>query len=118
MAVLIALVGIANTLSLSVLERRRESSLLRALGLTRRQLRAMLAVEAMLVSVVGALLGVVLGTLYGWVRTAAVLVGSGDFSVRLALPGTRLGAIVALAVLAGLAASYLPGRRAARSPRY
>ena len=60
-AVLIALVGVANTLSLSVLERTRESSLLRALGLTRGQLRGMLALEAVLMAGVAALIGTVLG---------------------------------------------------------
>ena len=95
-----------------MLERRRESSLLRALGLTRLQLRAALAVEAVLVAAVGAGLGVVLGTLYGWAGTSALLAREVD--VQLAVPGARLGAIVTSTVLAGLLASYLPGRRAAR----
>ena len=65
-AVVIALIGVANTLSLSVLERRRESATLRAIGLSRRQLRWMLAVEGMLIAGVGAVLGAGLGLLYGW----------------------------------------------------
>ena len=65
-AVVIALIGVANTLSLSVIERRRESATLRAIGLSRSQLRWMLAIEGMLIAGVGALLGVVLGVLYGW----------------------------------------------------
>ena len=112
MAVLIAVVGIGNTLSLSELERRRESALLRALGLTGRQLRATLAVEAVLVAVVGALLGVVLGTAYGWAGTATLLGGVVD-EVRPALPAGQLAVVLAVAVVAGLAASWLPGRRAA-----
>ncbi|MFD0788078.1 ABC transporter permease, partial [Micromonospora azadirachtae] len=62
LAVVIALVGVANTLSLSVLERTRENAVLRAIGLTRGRMRLMLAVEAVLMAVVGALLGLGLGT--------------------------------------------------------
>ncbi len=65
-AVLIALIGVGNTLSLSVLERVRENSLLRAMGLERRGLRAMLAIEALLMAGVSAVLGIGLGTLYAW----------------------------------------------------
>src|SRR5690606_17864537 len=61
LAIVIALFGIANTLTLSVVERTRESALLRALGLTRRQLRRMLSVEALVMAVIGAFTGVVLG---------------------------------------------------------
>ena len=111
-AVLIAVVGIGNTLSLSELERRRESALLRALGLTGRQLRGTLAVEAVLVAAVGALAGVVLGTAYGWAGTATLLGASVD-DVHVALPAGQLAAVVAVAVVAALAASWLPGRRAA-----
>lgn len=113
-AVVIALVGVANTLSLSVVERTGESALLRALGLTRGQLRAMLAVEGALVSGVGALLGIVLGTLYGWAGAASLL-GSVPGGTQLALPGPRLALILAVAVAAGLLASVLPARRAART---
>lgn len=65
-SVLIAIVGIANTLSLSTLERTGESALLRALGLTQAQLRAMLGAEAVLLAAVGAVLGTVMGVGYGW----------------------------------------------------
>src|SRR5690606_32659208 len=64
-SVVIALVGVSNTLSLSVLERRRESATLRAIGLTRGGLRSALAAEGVLVALVGAVVGAVLGTLYG-----------------------------------------------------
>jgi putative ABC transport system permease protein len=113
-AVVIAVVGIANVLSLSELERRRESALLRALGLTRGQLRATMAVEAVLVAAVGALLGVVLGVVYGWAGAATVL-GRAVSTVTPAIPAGSLSAVVAAAVAAGLLASYLPGRRAART---
>ncbi|WP_400158805.1 FtsX-like permease family protein [Arthrobacter sp. BPSS-3] len=111
-AVLIALIGVANTLSLSVLERTRENSLLRALGLTKKQLRAMLAVEAALVSGVAALLGSVLGTLYGWLGARSAL-GS-LAAVTPAVPWLQLLGVVAAAVVAGLLASVIPARRAAR----
>ncbi|MDA0563884.1 FtsX-like permease family protein [Streptomonospora sp. S1-112] len=112
-AVLIAVVGIANTLALSVIERTRESALLRALGLTRRQLRATLAVEAVLLSTVGAVLGVVLGTVFGWVGLRSMLGAS--FGVVLDVPAAQLAGLVGGAVLAGLLASVLPARRAARA---
>lgn len=114
-AVLIALVGVANTLSLSVVERTGESALLRALGLTRGQLRGMLALEGALVAGVGALLGIVLGTLYGWAGAASLL-GSVTDGVTLEVPWGRLLAVLGVAVVAGLLASVLPARRAVRTP--
>jgi putative ABC transport system permease protein len=111
-AVLIALIGVANTLSLSVLERRRENSLLRALGLTRAQLRGMLAVEAVLVAGVAALLGSALGILYGWLGAQSAL--GGITPVIPAVPVGQIGAVLLVAVAAGLLASVLPARRAAR----
>ncbi|GAA1341045.1 ABC transporter permease [Arthrobacter roseus] len=111
-AVLIALIGVANTLSLSVLERTRESSLLRALGLTRGQLRGMLAVEAVLIAGVAALIGCVLGSVYGWLGAQAAL---GSFAiVEPSVPWLQLAAVLAVAVVAGLLASVLPARRAAK----
>ena len=71
-AVLIALVGVANTLSLSVIERTRESATLRAIGMTRGQLRRSLAVEALLISLVSGISGVLLGTLFGWLGAYVV----------------------------------------------
>jgi putative ABC transport system permease protein len=112
-AVLIALIGVANTLSLSVLERRRESATLRAIGLSRRQLRLSLGLEGMLIAGVGALLGAVLGLVYGWAGSAIVFGTLGD--VRLAVPWDDLAVLIAVAVAAGLLASVLPARRAART---
>lgn len=111
-AVVIALVGVANTLSLSVLERTRESSLLRALGLTKGQLRGMLALEAVLIAGVAALLGLGLGAVYGWLGAQSALGGFAD--VTPALPWVQLGGVLAVALVAGLGASLLPARRAAR----
>lgn len=112
-AVLIALVGIANTLGLSVLERGRENALLRALGLTRRQLRSTLATEAVLLSVVATVLGTSLGIAYAWVGSKTLVeptVGGG-----MQIPWDQLALVVLISGLAGLAASVLPARRAART---
>lgn len=111
-AVVIALVGVANTLSLSVLERRRENATLRAMGLTRGQLRGMLAVEGVLIASVGALVGGVAGLLYGWAGAAVVLGGLGSLS--LGVPWPQLAAVVVIALAAGLVASVLPARSAVR----
>ncbi|GAA1641766.1 ABC transporter permease [Georgenia ruanii] len=113
-AVVIALIGVANTLSLSVIERRREHALLRATGLTRGQLRGVLATEGLLIAGVGALLGAVLGLVYGWAGTAVILGGTGD--VVLAVPWLSLLGVGAVAALAGLLASVLPARSAVRTP--
>ncbi|KAE8763722.1 FtsX-like permease family protein [Georgenia thermotolerans] len=113
-AVVIALIGVANTLSLSVIERRREHALLRATGLTRGQLRGVLATEGLLIAGVGALLGALLGLVYGWAGTAVILGGTGD--VVLAVPWLSLLGVGAVAALAGLLASVLPARSAVRTP--
>ncbi|WP_454086334.1 ABC transporter permease [Georgenia sp. Marseille-Q6866] len=113
-AVVIALIGVANTLSLSVIERRRESALLRAMGLTRGQLRGMLAVEGLFLALAGVLIGAVLGLLYGWAGTAVLLGPSGE--LQLAVPWGYLAAIVVVALIAGLGASVLPARSAVRTP--
>ncbi len=114
-SVLIALVGVGNTLSLSVLERTRENALLRAMGLSRRQLRRMLAVESLLMALVAAGLGIVLGLIYGWTGTSALMGGQTvEGGVEYAVPGTLLVVIAAVAAVAGLLASVLPARRAAK----
>jgi putative ABC transport system permease protein len=112
-SVLIALVGVGNTLSLSVLERTRENALLRSLGLTRRQLRAMLAAESLLMALVAAGLGIALGLVYGWTGTAALMGGQAD-DLAYAIPVGQLVTVAAVAAVAGLLASILPARRAAR----
>jgi putative ABC transport system permease protein len=112
-AVVIALIGVANTLSLSVIERRRESATLRAIGLSRSQLRGMLAIEGMLISGVGAVLGVVLGLVYGWAGSAAALGVMGD--VVLAVPWREIVLVLLVAAVAGLVASVVPARTAVRT---
>jgi putative ABC transport system permease protein len=112
-AVLIALIGVGNTLALSVVERRQENGLLRALGLTRGQLRGLLAWEAALVAGVAAVLGVVLGGLYGAAGAASILGNQRVLVVT--VPWLQVATIVVVATVAGLVASVLPARRAART---
>ncbi|WP_194921867.1 ABC transporter permease [Catenulispora rubra] len=112
LAILIALIGIANTLSLSVLERTRESALLRALGLTKQQLRRMLMLEAMLMAVLGVSLGIVMGGGFGWALVHLVAKATGVGS--LAIPYTQLLIYVVAGALAGVLAAVIPARRAAR----
>lgn len=112
-AVLIALLGVSNTLGLSVLERTRESALLRALGLQRRSLRAMLLVEALLLAVVGVAVGVVAGIGFGWLGARAIAAPIGVQSVALQVDLAQTAGMVGVAVLAAALASVLPGRRAA-----
>nr|WP_302477589.1 ABC transporter permease [Aeromicrobium stalagmiti] len=113
-AVLIALIGVGNTLSLSVLERVRENSLLRALGLDRSGLRAMLALEALLMAGVSAVFGVGLGTAYAWFGVKTASIGVFATSPSLTMPWGQIALILLVAALAGLAACVLPARRAAR----
>ena len=112
-AVLIAIIGVSNTLSLSVIERTRESALLRALGFTRRQLRQSLAMEGVLLAMIGSVIGIVLGTGFGWI--GAITVVGDTWPVSLALPVTRIAIIVLVAIICGLVASILPARRAAQA---
>jgi putative ABC transport system permease protein len=111
LAVLIALFGIVNTLGLSIFERIRELGLLRAVGATRRQVRAMIRWEAVIIAVLGAVLGLAVGVFFGWTVVRALRsVGITEF----ALPGGQLVIFVVFAALAGILAAVLPGRRAAR----
>jgi putative ABC transport system permease protein len=113
LAILIALLGITNTLTLSVLERTRESALLRALGLTRGQLRGMLLTEALLMALLGVGLGVSLGAGFGWAIVHAFIKSSG--AGLLSVPYTRIALYVAIGAAAGVLAAVLPARRAART---
>jgi putative ABC transport system permease protein len=112
-AVLIALIGVANTLSLSVIERTRESAMLRAIGLSKAQLRTMLAIEGMLIAGVGAVLGIVLGLVYGWAGAISVLTSIGD--VSLVVPWAEIAVVLGIALVAGLVASVAPARAAVRT---
>ena len=111
-AVLIALIGVANTLSLSILERTRENSLLRALGLKKKQLRGMLATEAVLIGGVAALLGLVLGVAYGLLGARSALASMGTMTYE--IPWWQLALVLLISIVAALLASVTPGRRAAK----
>ncbi|MGP9693840.1 FtsX-like permease family protein [Brachybacterium sp. AOP25-B2-12] len=112
-AVVVALVGVANTLSLGVVERTGENALLRALGTTRGQMRAMLGWEGVLLAVIGAVLGIVLGVVYGVLGVMSIL--GGNFPVTVTIPWVEIAAVLVLAIAAGWGASVLPGRAAART---
>ncbi|MFC0430123.1 ABC transporter permease [Kutzneria buriramensis] len=112
LAVLIAFAGIANTLWLSVLERTRESALLRALGLTRGGLGATVMTESVFVALLGAACGLMVGVASAWMLAR---VASTDAQpVLFTLPWDRLGVLVAASVLAAGLAALIPARRAAR----
>ncbi|WP_406832361.1 FtsX-like permease family protein [Pedococcus sp. KACC 23699] len=111
LAVIIAILGIINTLALSVIERTREIGLLRAVGLSRRQLRTMLRLESVAIALLGAVLGVVLGLVAGWALQRSLADQGIDV---LAIPGLQLAIFVVLAGFVGVLAALWPGRRAAR----
>jgi len=113
LSVLIAVLGIVNTLAMSVLERTREVGLLRAVGMTRGQLRRMVRLESVLISVYGSVLGLGLGALIGIALTRAL---SGRGITELVVPGGRLALFLALGAVIGVLAAVWPARRAARMP--
>ncbi len=111
LAVLIAVLGIVNTLALSMMERTREVGLLRAVGMSRAQLRAMVRWESVAIAVLGAVLGIVLGVVFGVALQSAL---SGEGLEVLAIPWGRLAGFVLLAALVGVLAAVWPARRAAK----
>jgi putative ABC transport system permease protein len=113
LAILIALMGIANTLSLSIHERTRELGLLRAVGQTRRQVRSMVRWESVIIATFGAVGGIALGVFLGWALVQAVGTASGGLGV-FALPAGRLAVVLVVGGIAGVLAGLRPARRAAR----
>ncbi|MFD7496730.1 ABC transporter permease [Streptomyces sp. NPDC059832] len=111
LAVLIALLGIANTLTLALHERTREMGLLRAVGQTRGQLRSMVRWESVLVAAFGTAGGLLLGGFLGWVLVEA---SAGDTAVAFDLPPLRLLVVALVGIAAGALAGRRPARRAAR----
>lgn len=112
-AVVIALIGVANTLSLSILERRKEIGTMRALGMTRRTLAGTLASEGTMIAGVGAGAGLILGVFLGGAG-ARILLGGMLASVTIDIPWLRLVFVLLIALAAGLVASILPSIRASR----
>jgi putative ABC transport system permease protein len=116
LAIIIALMGIANTLSLSVHERTRELGLLRAVGETRSQLRSMIRWESVIIAVFGTIGGLGLGVFLGWALVQAVSGGTGDGPVTttFAAPVNQLLIVLVVGAIAGVLAGIRPARRAAR----
>jgi len=110
LSVIISLFGIVNTLVLAVFERTREIGLTRALGMSRRQVRATVRYESVITSIIGAALGIVVGILFAWVVTTK-FAGQG---ITFSIPGGQLVVFLIVAVIAGVIAAILPARRAAR----
>jgi putative ABC transport system permease protein len=111
LAILIALLGIGNTLALSIFERTRELGVLRAVGMTRRQLRATIRWESVIMALQGTFLGLLIGVFFGW---ALVLAMKNQGITVFNVPVLSLVTVVVLAGVAGVVAAILPSRRAAK----
>ena len=110
LAVIIAVLGIINTLTLSVIERRQEIGMLRAVGTQRRQVRTMITLESVQMSVFGAVLGVLLGLGLGW-AFLTVLESQGMSSII--VPTRMIGIVLLGSLVVGVLAALWPARRAA-----
>ena len=111
LAIIIAVLGITNTLALSIIERTREIGLLRAVGMVRRQVRRMIRWEAVLIAIFGALMGIGAGILLGWAVVRALAdQGLGTFSI----PFGQLVVYILIAAIAGVIAAIYPARKAAQ----
>ncbi|MGF1429896.1 ABC transporter permease [Kitasatospora sp. LaBMicrA B282] len=112
MSVVIAVLGVVNTMAMSVFERRREIGMLRAVGLDRRGVRRMVRLESLLIALLGGVLGVGLGVLTAWAGNRTI---AGDFKqLTTVVPPLPMLGFVAAAALVGLLAAVWPARRAAR----
>ena len=109
-SVLISLFGIVNTLLLSVYERTREIGMLRAIGMTRRQLRRTIRFESAITAVIGSLLGLVIGVAFGWIVTQ----GLSSEGLEFAVPWGTLIACLIVAAIVGVLAGAWPAWRASR----
>jgi putative ABC transport system permease protein len=110
LAVIVSLFGIANTLALSIHERTRELGMLRAIGMSRRQVRTMIRYEAVITALIGALLGMVLGVIFA----ALIAQPLKDEGFALSYPVGTLVALLVFAAIAGVLAAIAPARRASR----
>jgi putative ABC transport system permease protein len=112
LAIVIAILGIINTLALSVVERRREIGMLRAVGMQRKQVRRTIYLESLLISVFGAVLGLIVGISYGALMIRAL---HGEGLDKISVPWGQNVVFVVLAALVGVLAALWPGIRAART---
>ena len=110
LAVIVSLFGIVNTLVLSVFERTRELGMLRAVGMTRRQVRRMVRHESVITALIGSTLGIVVGMFLAGLATGAL----SEYEIEFALPLGQLVAFTVVAVIAGIVAAILPAARAAK----
>jgi len=110
-SLIVALMGVANTLALSVFERTRELGLLRAVGMSRRQARRMIRWEGGIVAVFGGLMGITVGVLFGW---ATVEIIPDTFVSSFSIPWGTLWIYLVVVAVAGLLAASIPARRASR----
>jgi len=112
MAVIVAVLGVINTLAMSVFERSQEIGMLRAIGLDRKGIKRMVRLESLVISLFGGVLGIGLGVFFGW--AAGELLGSKMATYELVLPWARMGVFLLLAATVGVLAALWPARRAAR----
>ncbi|MEU8648390.1 FtsX-like permease family protein [Streptomyces sp. NPDC048737] len=112
MAVIVAVLGVVNTLAMSVFERSQEIGMLRAIGLDRRAVKRMVRLESLVISLFGGVLGIGLGVFFGW--AAGELIGTSMPTYELVLPWGRMAVFLALAGAVGVLAALWPARRAAR----
>ncbi|MFF5371171.1 ABC transporter permease [Streptomyces sp. NPDC013187] len=112
MAVVVAVLGVVNTLAMSVFERSQEIGMLRAIGLDRKGIKRMVRIESLVISLFGAVLGIGLGVFFGW--AAGELLASKMATYELVLPWARMGVFLLLAATVGVLAALWPARRAAR----
>ena len=110
MCLIISLIGIVNTLALSVFERTREIGMLRAVGMTRRQLRRVIRYESTITAIIGGILGIAVGLVFGWI----VAQGLSDQGLVFVVPYSQLVGFLVVATLFGILAAILPARRAAK----
>jgi len=112
MAVIVAVLGVVNTLAMSVFERSQEIGMLRAIGLDRRGIKRMVRLESLVISLFGGILGIGLGLFFGW--AAGELIGPSLSTYELVLPWARIAVFLALAGTVGILAALWPARRASR----
>ncbi|KUO18966.1 ABC transporter permease [Streptomyces dysideae] len=112
MAVLVAVLGVINTLAMSVFERSQEIGMLRAIGLDRKGIKRMVRLESLVISLFGGVLGIGLGVFFGW--AAGELLGTSMPTYELVLPWARMALFLLLAAAVGVLAALWPARRAAR----